>query len=124
MGASRSQDGGSQAGASRTGRHTRGEWRLPSLAGYNDVGDCSPAMRAPRPPPLPPGATFGQLYELMLVVDSREQVCCVMPLRMRLAREPSLCTWVWCDPAPTQVVETIRVVAVPCHDDNYHHMPG
>ncbi len=69
-----SQDCGSQAGPSRTGRNTRGEWRLPSLAGDSQDGMCSPAVRAPRPPPLPGGATFGQVYELMLVVDSREQV--------------------------------------------------
>ena len=74
VGVPRSQDDGSQAGPSRTGRHTRGEWRLPSLAGDNDDGMCSPAVRAPRPPPLPQGATFAQMYELMLVVDSREQV--------------------------------------------------
>ena len=67
------EGGGSQTGPSRTGRHTRGKWRLPALAD-DDGGDCSPATRALRLPPLPPGATFGQLYELVLVVDSREQV--------------------------------------------------
>ncbi len=84
VGAPRSQDGGSQAGPSRTGRHTRGEWRLPSLAGDIEDGMCSPAVRAPRPPPLPPGAAFVQLYELMLVVDSREQVIAELtPYAMR-----------------------------------------
>ena len=68
-----SQDGGSQAGPSRTGRHTRGEWRLPSLAS-DDHGETAPAGRLLRLPPLQLGAAFGQLYELVLVVDSREQV--------------------------------------------------
>jgi hypothetical protein len=66
-----SQEAGRQAGPSRTGRHTRGEWRLPSLC---DDGDRAPAGRGLRLPPLPAGATFGQHYDIVLVVDSREQV--------------------------------------------------
>ena len=37
-------------------------------------GGRVPAGRALRLPPLPQGATFGQHYDIMLVVDSREQV--------------------------------------------------
>ena len=95
-----SQEAGSQVGPSRTGRHTRGEWRLPSLC---DDGDSAPAGRALRLPPLPSGATFGQHYDIVLVVDSREQVpdlltdvqprrpsclCCLST--MPLARCPSI----------------------------------
>ena len=67
-----SQETGGQAGPSRTGHHTRGEWRLPSLC--DDENSRAPAGRALRPPPLPSGATFGQHYDVVLVVDSREQV--------------------------------------------------
>ncbi|KAK9831459.1 hypothetical protein WJX81_007468 [Elliptochloris bilobata] len=65
-----SQGSGSLArrGSEHSGLASRGAWRLPGVGGEWGVEE-----RDIRVPPLPPGARFADVYEVVLVLDHREQ---------------------------------------------------
>ncbi|BDA43201.1 probable crossover junction endonuclease MUS81 [Coccomyxa sp. Obi] len=58
----------SRATSEHTGQVVRGVWRLQGLGGEWGLGD-----REVRLPPLPPGVAFRDVYEVVLVLDNREQ---------------------------------------------------
>jgi len=62
---------GCSQGPSRTTSYTRGTWALPTLA---DDASAMPAGPFLRLPPLRPGRCVGDDYDIILLIDQREQV--------------------------------------------------
>lgn len=63
---------GCSQGPSRTSSYSRGTWALQALANEADALPAGPSLRLP---PLLPGHSVGDDYDLILLIDQREQVC-------------------------------------------------